>query len=108
MKTKRNFLSYAVAIVITVPTLFAWPNEAAAQVTSTNDATIRRLEEQLSEIRRDQLNYRIEKDLLKETYSSNYQIVNGALAFFLTAASIIGFLGIRDINALKKDYMAEL
>lgn len=74
-----------------------------------------RIESNLTEIRRDQVNYKIEKDLLKETFSSNYQtiiivltIVLGlftAIGFLFTA---IGFLGIRDISAIKKEYSAEL
>ena len=56
------------------------------------------LEDQFKEIRRDELNYQIEKDLLKETYSSNLQTLNLVLTIVLGLFSIIGFLGIRDIH----------
>ncbi|MDD5451844.1 MAG: hypothetical protein PHT49_08140 [Desulfovibrionales bacterium] len=69
---------------------------------------IQRIEDNVSEIRRDQLNYKIEKDLLKETFSSNYQTINIVLAIVLGIFSIIGFLGIRDIGALRKEFVSEL
>ena len=74
-----------------------------------------RIETSLSEIRRDQLNYKIEKDLLKETFSSNYQTINIVLTIVLgmftivgILGTIVGILGIRDISATRKEYLAEL
>lgn len=60
------------------------------------------------EIRRDQLNYKIEKDLLKEAYSSSLQTVNVALTFILGLLAVLGYLGIRDIGSLKKEYSEHL
>jgi tetratricopeptide (TPR) repeat protein len=67
-----------------------------------------RIEESISEIRRDQLNYRIERDLLKEAFSSNYQTINIVLAIILGVFSVIGFLGIRDIGTIRRQYFDEL
>lgn len=67
-----------------------------------------KFEESVSEIRRDQLNYKIERDLLKETFSSNYQTINIVLAIVLGVFTIIGFLGIRDIGAIREKYGNEL
>ncbi|MEO8589209.1 MAG: hypothetical protein ABI432_07575, partial [Flavobacteriales bacterium] len=53
-------------------------------------------------------NYRIEKDLLKETYSNNYERINLFITAILGLFGILGFLGIKDINSIKKDYRAEL
>jgi hypothetical protein len=53
---------------------------------------IQKLEDNVSEVRRDQLNYKIEKDLLKETFSSNYQTINIVLAIVLGIFTIVGFL----------------
>jgi tetratricopeptide (TPR) repeat protein len=72
------------------------------------DTRLDRIENSLTEVRRDQLNYKLEKDLLKEAFSSNYQTVNIVLAIVLGVFSVIGFLGIRDIGAIKKEYLAEL
>jgi hypothetical protein len=62
-----------------------------------------RIETNLVETRRDQLNYRIEKDLLKETFSSNYQTINIVLTIVLALFTVVGYLGIRDIGAIKKN-----
>ena len=67
-----------------------------------------RIEESISEIRRDQLNYRIERDLLKEAFSSNYQTINIVIAIILGVFSVIGFLGIRDIGTIRRQYFNEL
>jgi len=69
---------------------------------------IERIEDSLKETRRDQLNYTIEKNLLKEAYASNIETINIVLAVVLGGFSLIGYLGIRDIGALKKDYQTEL
>lgn len=53
-------------------------------------------------------NYRIEKDLLKETYSTNY----GFMSFIITALgglfAFLAFMGVRDINTIKTEYRREL
>lgn len=59
-------------------------------------------------MRRDQLNYQIEKNLPRETFSSNYQTINTFLTIVLALFAIIGFLGTRDIGAIRKEYLAEL
>jgi len=69
---------------------------------------LRRLEDQFAEVRRDQLNYKIEKDLLEKAYSSNWQIINGGLTLFLVFISVVGIFGIRDVYALKEKFTMEL
>jgi len=49
------------------------------------------LEKQIQEIRRDQLNYKIEKDILKEVYSSNIATINLVITLILAVFGIIGF-----------------
>lgn len=66
------------------------------------------LENQITEIRRDQLNYQIEKDLIRETYKANFDRINLAITFILGIFGILGFLGIRDINSIKKQFSSEL
>jgi len=69
---------------------------------------VEKIQNDVTEIRRDQLNYKIEKDLLKETYSSNLQTINIVITIVLGVFSIIGFFGIRSIGGLKKEYSDEL
>jgi tetratricopeptide (TPR) repeat protein len=71
-------------------------------------AKVTKLDESMKELRRDQLNYSIERDLLKEAFSSNYQTINIVLAIILGVFSLIGFLGIRDIGVIKTQYLDEL
>lgn len=65
-------------------------------------------ERQLQETRRDQLNYKIERDLLKETYSSNLQTVNVVITLILGTFSVLGFLGVRSIGATRQEFSDEL
>lgn len=55
-----------------------------------------------------QINYKIEKDLLKETYSNNYERINTVITFVLGLIGVIGFVGIKDIGSIKKEYESEL
>jgi hypothetical protein len=73
-----------------------------------NKERIDLLENRLSEVRRDQLNYKIENGLLKETYKINYERINIFITIILGIIAILGFLGIRDIGIIKKEYEAEL
>lgn len=59
-------------------------------------------------LRRDQLNYKVEKDLLKETYSSNLQTINLVLSIVLGLSGVLGYLGLRNIKEIKNDYDKEL
>lgn len=66
------------------------------------------LNDQLKEVRRDQLNYKIEKEVLKETYENNYERISLIITLILGIIGILGYLGIKDINAIKREYIAEL
>lgn len=97
-------------ILVTISLLFIDSTNCLAEVRDSvaNDVRLQRIENTLAEVRRDQLNYRIEKDLLKDAFSSNYQTINIVLAIVLGVFSIVGFLGIRDVGAIKKEYLGEL
>jgi hypothetical protein len=69
---------------------------------------IEQLDNQAKEVRRDQINYQIEKDLLKETYSNNYDRISLMITIILGIIGVLGYLGIRDINTIKKEYSVEL
>lgn len=62
----------------------------------------------IKEIRNGQLNYRIEKDLLKETYSSNLETINAMIAVVLGLIAILGYLGLRSVSEVKNDFRDEL
>jgi hypothetical protein len=53
-------------------------------------------------------NYKLEKDLLKETYSNNYERISLMITIILGVIGILGYLGIRDISSIKKEYEKEL
>jgi len=82
--------------------------EASSLHSQTTDEALQRVSDQLSEVRRDELNYRLEKDLLEKAYGSNLQIANGVIAAALAFFSLVGFFGMRDIHAQRREYMAEL
>lgn len=73
---------------------------------------IEKLESDIKEVRRDQLNYSIEKNLLKETFNTNYSTINLILTIILITLSIFGgifgYIGFKNISELKKDYSSEL
>ena len=52
-------------------------------IVEQNQYQIEILQNDVKEIRRDQLNYKIEKELLKETYSSNYTTVQIFISLIL-------------------------
>ena len=99
-----------IAMIIMISAFCSVSNTAFCQKKDTLNVRdkIVKIEESVSEIRRDQLNYKIERDLLKETFSSNYQTINIVLAIVLVIFSVFGFLGIRDIGAIKEKYGNEL
>jgi hypothetical protein len=66
------------------------------------------LENQIKTVEKNQLNYKIEKDLIKETYSTNYERINTIITIILGIIGVIGFIGIRDITSIKKEYLTEL
>jgi hypothetical protein len=86
------------------PTGGAAPNN----ITESYGSELSRLTERVEEIRRDQLNYKVEKDLLKETYSSNTESINTVVTIVLAAFAIFGYLGVRGIESLKADFKKEL
>lgn len=84
---------------------------------------VNKLSDEVKEIRRDQLNYKIEKDLLKETYAANYQtlkesfasnyqtisiIIALIMAFITIIGTILGYIGFNGISNIKKEYENEL
>src|SRR5437764_14025284 len=74
--------------------------QAPSPVVQTDQEQLRRLADAVTEVRRDQLNYQIERDLLKETYGSNLQTINLVLTIVLGAFAVIGYLGVRSIGTL--------
>jgi hypothetical protein len=66
------------------------------------------LKNEVKSIKNSQINYTLEKNLLKETYSNNYERINTIITFVLGIIGFLGFFGIRDINSIKKEYLIEL
>ena len=59
-------------------------------------------------MRRDQLNYSIEKNILKEAYASNLQTVQVVITIVTAVFGVLGYLGFKGILAIKSDYAREL
>ena len=63
-------------------------------------------------LRRDEINYRLSKELLKETYESNLQRLNQTVTIASSVVAFIfavfGFFGYRNVGKLKEDYLKEL
>lgn len=66
------------------------------------------LTDDIDVLRRDQINYRVEKDLLKEAYATSLQTINALITIALGVIGILGYLGIRNIKEIKTDYSTEL
>ncbi|MCK4957707.1 MAG: hypothetical protein KAS49_08725 [Candidatus Cloacimonetes bacterium] len=66
------------------------------------------LEQKVSQVISNQINYKIEKDLLKETYSNNYGRIQLIISIVLGLITLFGIFGISSINRIKKDYEKEL
>jgi tetratricopeptide (TPR) repeat protein len=62
----------------------------------------------IDEVRRDQINYKIEKDLLKEAYSSNLSTVNIIMTILIGVFTVLGFLGLLNVGKIKSDFKEEL
>ena len=69
---------------------------------------VHNLENDIKRIEANQINYRVEKDLLKETYSNNYEKINFYITLVLGLVGVLGFLGLKDISSTKKEYEIEL
>lgn len=80
---------------------------AFADSTSIN-RRIEDVERTVKQIDANQLNYKIEKDLLKETYSNNYEKISLVITLLLGVMGVFGYLGLRDITSIKKEYEKEL
>ncbi len=80
---------------------------AFADTTSIN-RRLNDIEHTIKQIDANQLNYKIEKDLLKETYSNNYEKINLVITLILGVMGVLGYLGLKDISTIKKEYEQEL
>lgn len=102
---KTFTISFSVALLLAG--LFQYTS-AQKKDTVTIEDRLSRIENNITEVRRDQLNYQMERDLLKEAFASNFQTINMILAIVLGVFTFIGFFGMRDISSLKKQYVDEL
>jgi tetratricopeptide (TPR) repeat protein len=93
-------------ILIFISTFLFSQTDSIKVVTLENKVSF--LENRIDQISTNQLNYKIEKDLLKETYSNNYSRIQTIITIVLGLISILGFLGINSIVKTKKEYENEL
>lgn len=91
------------------------PSRAAAQSRADIVALERDVKanaDDIAVLRRDQINYRVEKDLLKEAYASNLQSINLIVAIVFGVVTllggVLGYLGVKSVKELRADYAREL
>jgi hypothetical protein len=93
--------------IILIVTFYFITTGSFADSTSINHR-IDFIERNVKQIDANQLNYRIEKDLLKETYSNNYEKISLVITILLGVMGVLGYLGLKDISSIKKEYEKEL
>ncbi|MBC3812735.1 hypothetical protein [Undibacterium aquatile] len=73
---------------------------------------LKRTDDDIAILHRDQINYQLEKDLLKETYSTNYQTTALTISLVSTSVgiifAIIGYLSFKSVGKLKDEFSNEL
>jgi hypothetical protein len=104
----KNCISIIILLLSFHANSFCIDNDTISKSREQTLKEISYLRDEVKEIRRDQLNYLIEKDLLKETYSTSYQTINIVITIILGIFVILGYLGIRDINTIKEGYEKKL
>ena len=88
------------------------PNEDIRLDISQLKRDAKAITDDIAVLRRDQINYRVEKDLLKEAYASNLQSINITITIVLAVitvmGTILGYFGLKGLNDLKAEYAKEL
>lgn len=101
-----------IALIILIPSLTISVLAEKIEPKNNIELSIQSLENEILYIKNNQLNYRIEKDLLKEFYSSSLQSFNIILTIILASitliGAIIGFTGLKNIKEIKENYESEL
>lgn len=63
-------------------------------------------------VKRDKLNYEIEKNILKDSFSNHMQVINIVLAtlllFFSIIGAIFGYVGFKNISHIRRKFESEL
>lgn len=72
------------------------------------DARFSQLEAEIRSLQSNQVNYKVEKDLLKEFYSENISTTNRFISAILAIVTVLAFFGLRDLSSLKNEYQKEL
>jgi hypothetical protein len=105
------FLTVAIAHAANAAPQASSPPQQTGQLEAVQ-SDLSRLANSVAEVRRDELNYQIERDLLKETYSSNLQTINMVIAFVFGFATVIisllGYFGLKSIREIRGDFVREL
>lgn len=93
-------------------------NEQTDRVEVEAQARLQRLEalehrtkmlaERVEEVRRDQLDYRLAREVIKETYATNFNTVSAILSIALAVFTFLGFFGLRDVRTVQSEFRDEL
>lgn len=117
----KNMQPFIATLLITCLLMFSSATLADVSVNTKNRSpeennidtkqikfNLKAISQEIEILRRDQINYRVEKDILKEAYSSNLQIINIVITIVLGVIGTLGYLGIKSIKEIKIDYADEL
>lgn len=118
MRASPLTLLFTIAVLFSSASIAAQKENSQDQIHSMRNeieqlqSSAKSLTGDIEILRRDQINYRIEKDLLKDAYSSNLETINLVIAISLGIGGVIGWLlgyfGIKNLRAVKADFEAEL
>ena len=80
---------------------------ACLQESGSVATEIRSIQREVEKLRLDQINYRLEKNILKEAYSSSIETINTVITIVLAVLAVLGFIGIKSIRDLKSQFSSE-
>lgn len=118
----NNFTKYLLVSIIFFFSAFSNAVTIKADNTKNNEAKITAIQSELinlkdnlkenqsdlDKVRNDEINYKIEKDLLKETYSSSFSTVNTVVSVIFALVTLFGYLVFRNIKEIQSEYKKEL
>lgn len=127
MQTKKYMLligqvATVIALAVCCATTHAEDSASKEPLTISKDSltatiadlhqAIKRNSDDIAIIRRDEINYQVERDILKEVYTSHIQSIGLMISAVSIAVglffAVLGYLGFKSVGGLKDDYTAEL
>lgn len=103
---KRPYRVFGVVAIFAC--VFIVSGSSWSKAPETIEQSLRSLTDQIAEIRRDEQNYKIEKDLYKNFYDTHLNTVNYSISLITGLLAVLAFLGYKDIHEIRREYSREL